>query len=84
MLSSPTFLMGSALATLWASIFHLLLGRRWADLIRFWFIALVGFAVGQAMAQVIGLPWPRLGQVRVIEATCACWLAMFVAHWVKV
>ncbi|MBN1401852.1 MAG: hypothetical protein JXA74_13500 [Anaerolineae bacterium] len=84
MLSSPIFLLGSAFATLWASLFHLLLGRGWTDLVRFWFIALVGFAIGQLMAQVIGLPWPTLGQVRVIEATVVCWVAMFVAHWVKV
>jgi uncharacterized membrane protein YhaH (DUF805 family) len=84
MLSSPVFLLGSALATLWASLFHLLLGRRWHDLIRSWFIALIGFAIGQIMAQVVDLPWPTLGQVRVIEATLICWGAMFIAHWLKV
>ncbi len=54
---SPVFLVGSALATLWAGMFHLFWGKRLADLIFFWFIGLIGFAVGQAMAEVLSLSW---------------------------
>lgn len=84
MFSSPVFLVGSALATLWAAMFHLFWGKRLADLVLFWFIGLIGFAVGQAMAEVLSLSWMLVGQVHVVEGTCACWIAMLVARWLKV
>lgn len=84
MFASPIFLFGSTLATCWAALFHLLLGKRFIDLILFWFIGLLGFAVGQAMADVLGLRWFLVGQVHVLEGTLGCWMAMLVARWVKV
>jgi hypothetical protein len=84
MFTSPMFLVSSALATLWAAMFHLLLGRKVVDLILHWFIGLIGFGVGQAMAEVLGLRWLLVGQVHIIEGTLACWLAMLIARWLKV
>ena len=84
MFSSPVFLLGSVVATLWAGIFHLLFGKRWTDLVRYWFVALAAFAVGQLMASAIGLPWPTFGQIHIIEASLVCWGAMFIARWLRV
>jgi len=84
MFRSPQFIVGSAIATALASLFHLLLGRGWRDLLLYWFIALVGFAVGQGMANILGLSLYMLGRVHVIEAAISCWLAMLVARWLKV
>ena len=84
MFTSPMFLVSSALATLWAAMFHLLLGRKVVDLILHWFIGLIGFGVGQAMAEALGLRWLLVGQVHIIEGTLACWLAMLIARWLKV
>ncbi|MEA3407852.1 MAG: hypothetical protein U9R48_07210 [Chloroflexota bacterium] len=83
MFSSPLFLFASTLATFWAAIFHLLLGQSLVDLILYWLIGLLGFAVGQALADVLHLHWFLVGQVHVVEGTLGCWLAMFVARWVK-
>lgn len=84
MFASPIFLVSSTLATLWAAIFHLLFGRKLLDLLLFWFIGLVGFAVGQAMADVLGLQWLLVGRVHLAEGTICCWIAMLVARWLKV
>ncbi|MBM3189067.1 MAG: hypothetical protein FJZ90_10140 [Chloroflexi bacterium] len=84
MFSSPIFLLGSTLATAWAALFHLLLGKHWTDLILYWFIGLIGFAVGQAMADILGLRFFLLGQVHLLEATLGCWTAMLVARWLQV
>lgn len=83
MFSSPLFLFASILASFWAAMFHLLFGRNLVELILYWFIGLVGFAVGQAMADVFRLDWFLMGQVHVVEGTLSCWLAMFVARWLK-
>ncbi len=84
MFSSPMFPVISALATIWAMVFHLLLGKRWMDLILCWFVGLIGFAVGQAMADVLGFHWLLLGQVHLVEGSLGCWIAMLVARWLKV
>ena len=84
MFSSPVFLTSSTLATLWAAMFHLLLGRSWADLVLYWFIGLIGFITGQAVADVLHLPWFLVGQVHIVEGTLSCWVAMLVARWLKV
>lgn len=84
MFASPVFLVSSTLATLWAAIFHLLFGRKLPDLILFWFIGLIGFAVGQATADVLELRWLLVGRVHLLEGTLCCWVAMLVARWLKV
>jgi hypothetical protein len=83
MFASPTFLVGSTLATLWAALFHLLLGKRWSDLVLSWFIALIGFGVGQAVAQTVGTEWMVVGELHLIEGTFICWLAMLIARWLR-
>jgi hypothetical protein len=84
MFASPAFLVGSTLATLWAALFHLLFGKKLVDLILYWFVGLVAFAVGQAMADVLGLQWLLVGEIHIAEGTLACWIGMLVARWLKV
>jgi hypothetical protein len=84
MFSSPALLLSSILATLWAALFHLLLGQQWVELVLHWFVGLVGFLVGQAMGDILGWNGLMIGQVHLLEGTCACWIAMLVARWLKV
>lgn len=83
MFSSPALLLGSTMATVWAALFHLLAGRRWQQLILYWFAGLVGFAIGQAVGDA--LPWSvlMLGQVHVLEGSVACWAMMGIACALK-
>ena len=84
MFASPVFLFGSTVATAWAAIFHLLLGKKWRELVLYWFAALVGFALGQAIGNAHGLDVLLLGQVRMLEGSVACWLAMLIAKCFRV
>jgi len=84
MFTWQVFLVSSMLATLWAGVFHLLFGKRLLDLFLYWFVGLIGFAIGQAMAEALNLHWWMLGQVHWIEGTIACWIALFVARALKV
>jgi hypothetical protein len=84
MFTWPVLLVGSVLSTLWAALFHLLFGRRVRDLILYWFVGLIGFAVGQAMGVALDLSWMLVGQLHFVESTFACWVAMFVARALKV
>lgn len=83
MFTSPVFILGSTLASLWAALFHLLRGRRLSDLVLCWFVALIGFFAGQFASDAAGLRWLMLGQLHVLEATVTCWLAMCIARWLR-
>jgi len=74
----------AALATLWAALFHLLFGKRLIDLVLYWFVGLIGFAVGQALATAFDWRWLMVGQAHIAEGTLACWIAMLVARSLKV
>jgi hypothetical protein len=84
MFTWPVFLVGSMLATVWSALFQLLFGRRLRDLILYWFVGLIGFAIGQAMGDALNLRLLLLGSVHLVEGTCACWIALFVARALKV
>ena len=84
MLTSPVFLLSSVLATFWAAVFQVIFGKKLVELLLYWFVGLIGFAVGQALAEVLGFRWLLVGQVHVAEATLACWIAMLVARALKV
>ena len=64
-------------------VFQLVYGKRFSDLVLYWFVGLIGFFVGQGLADVAGLRLLLLGQVHVLEATLGCAAAMFVARWLK-
>lgn len=84
MFASPVFLLGSTVATAWAALFHLLWGKKWRELVLYWFAGLVGFSIGQVIGNALGLEILLLGQVRLLEGTLVCWLAMLIARCFKV
>jgi len=83
MLASPVFMLGSTVASILAAAFHLLYGRKLTDLVLYWFVALLGFFVGQGLADVSGLRFLMLGQLHIVEGTLGCVGAMAVVRWLR-
>ena len=81
MFSSPIFLIGSVLATLWAGICYALFGKKLPDLFLYWIASLAGFFIGHYVADLLGLSFFQLGDVHAIEGTIGSWLAMFIVRW---
>lgn len=84
MFTSPVFILGSTIASLWSAAFHVLFGRRLLELVLFWFVGILGFFLGQLVGEVLGLNWLMLGQIHLLEATAACWASMAVVRWLRV
>lgn len=83
MLQTPALLIAFLLASIYAVLFHLWLGRNLRDLLAFWLAALIGFAVGQVTGQIWGfVPW-TVGQVHILEATLISFLFLVVARWLR-
>lgn len=81
---APSLLFSLLLASLYGAVFHFIWGKRWRDLVLYWIAAIVGFAMGQALFEFLGLSFYMIGQVRVVEATVLSWVCLFVARWLKV
>jgi hypothetical protein len=84
MVASPVFLLGSVLATILASLFDLVVGKHWSDLVLYWFIGIMGFFVGQAMSMALGFDFMRMGDIHLLGSVVCCGLFMALARWLKV
>ena len=77
----PGLFVSFVVASIYAAVFYLLLGRRPRDLLFFWLAALVGFASGHLVGDLWGfLPW-TVGQVHIIEASVLAILFLLLARW---
>ncbi len=81
---SPSFVFSFLLASLYGAVFHFIWGKRWRDLVVYWIAALVGFAIGQIVFDLLGFSIYIIGEVRVVESTVVCWVCLFVARWLNV
>lgn len=76
----PAWALGAVLSTLYATLFHLWQGESLGDLLRFWIAAWIGFAAGQLASQWMEFTWLQIGSLHVIGASLGAWLALLIAH----
>ncbi len=74
----PSLILSTVLAVLWAALWFAWRGRTARDWAIATLAALLGFGAGQLAGSLLGLPLPTIGQVRVIEGTLFCWLALLL------
>ena len=83
-LRSPPLALSLVLSSLYAGLFHLIWGQSWGEFLLYWITAIVGFGLGQAIGNAMGLNILMVGQVHLLEASLVCWAALFIAKWLKV
>ena len=79
----PTLILMAVIATLYATLFHLLWGKSLKELLVLWLAALVGFAAGQFLATSLALRDIQIGELHLLSASATCWLAMAFARQLK-
>jgi len=84
MAMSPSLVFSLLLASLYGAVFHFVWGKRWRDLALYWMVAVVGFAIGQALFNFLGFSIYLIGEVRVVESTIVSWVCLFVARWLNI
>ncbi|HOG47920.1 MAG TPA: hypothetical protein PLJ35_09345 [Anaerolineae bacterium] len=82
-MSLPGIVLSFAIASLYAGLFHFAFARRAAEVVRYWAVAIGGFAVGALVG--LAIPWQALvvGQVHVLEGSAACIAALFLTRWLQ-
>ncbi len=76
-LVSPALVFGFVVSSLYGFAFYLLFGQGWARLWVYWLIGIVGFAAGQWVGGLVGLPLLNVGAVNFLEATLISWMSLF-------
>ncbi len=79
-LLSPALLLGALLAISYASLYHVWSGRHLRDLIVALLTAGLGFYVGQLIGALTTSSLLQIGQLHVLEASIAAWVALLVMH----
>ena len=82
--SWPMVVLAVLLASLYATVFHVIKGRTLVELPIFWVASLVGFATGELAARVLNLNVLMIGELHVLEASIVSIAFLFIARWLKV
>lgn len=79
---SPSLVLSLTLAVLWATLWFVWRGQTAGDWVIDVLAALLGFAAGQLLAELLKSPLPAIGETRVIEGTLLALLALWlVDRW---
>lgn len=74
---SPSLILGFALSTLYGLVFFLVFGHGWLRFIVYWVTGIVGFFLGQWIANLVGLSIFNIGDVNLVEGTVVSWISLF-------
>ncbi|MBI3287482.1 MAG: hypothetical protein HYZ68_05480 [Chloroflexi bacterium] len=80
---SPPLVLSILLASLYAGLFHMLWGGSARRLALFWLLSLIGFGVGDILAETSGLALITIGRVHLLWGTLGSWGAMALARRLK-
>ena len=80
----PYLLLSFLIGAIYGTLFHLWRGKTLRDLPIYFFTGVIGFGLGQALGNLIGLTIVLIGPVHIAEATIVSWTGLFLIHWLKI
>ncbi|NJN16524.1 MAG: hypothetical protein HC822_09735 [Oscillochloris sp.] len=81
---APASLLIFLIATSCALLAHVLLGRRWRQMLLFWVAALVGCLLAYGLQLRLPLDLPAPANVPILESVLLAWLLLFVVARLRV
>ena len=80
----PELLLILLIGGIYGALFRLWRGKSFRDLLVYIVTAIVGFALGHVVGEIINLDVFTIGRLHVVEATLVSWGLMFIGSWLKV
>lgn len=80
----PYLLLSFVLGAIYGLLFHLWRGKDFQDLAIYFFTGIIGFAMGQVLANYAGLDIFLIGPLHIAEATLMSWINLFIIQWLKI
>ncbi|MBI5032539.1 MAG: hypothetical protein HZB51_18595 [Chloroflexi bacterium] len=72
----PSLVLAFLLASVYGLVFYLIFGHGWLRLIAYLVLGIVGFFLGQLLANFVGLALFNIGEMNLVEGTVTSWLAL--------
>ncbi|MEW5960383.1 MAG: hypothetical protein AB1801_21870 [Chloroflexota bacterium] len=79
----PHLLLSFLLGAIYGTGFFLWRGKTLKDLTIYGVAAMIGFILGQALGNLLGLNIFLIGPLHVVEATAVSAASLFLAQWLK-
>jgi uncharacterized membrane protein YeaQ/YmgE (transglycosylase-associated protein family) len=80
----PYLLLLLILGAIYGIMFHLWRGKTFKDLAIYLVAGIIGFIIGQAIGNLLGLQFFSIGPLHIVAGTLLSWLSLFVAQWLKI
>ena len=80
----PYILLAFLLGATYGTLFHLWRGKRARDLIIYFLTGIIGFGLGQALGNLLGLNFLMLGPLHIVEATFVSLISLFAIEWLRI
>jgi hypothetical protein len=80
----PYILLSLLLGGIYGILFHLWRGKSIRDLLIYFLTGIIGFGVGQGLADLSGFTLLLLGPIHIVEATIVSWASLFVIQWLRI
>jgi uncharacterized membrane protein YeaQ/YmgE (transglycosylase-associated protein family) len=81
---SPYFLLSILLGSVYGSAFHTWQGKTTRDILYYLIVGVIGFGLGQFLANYLVWQLYMIGPIHIIEASVCCWLSLFLARWLRI
>ena len=81
---SPYFLLSILIGGAYGAAFHIWQGKTLKDIVYYLLAGVIGFGLGQALANFFAWQLFLIGPLHIIEASLSCWLVLFIARWLRV
>jgi uncharacterized membrane protein YjjP (DUF1212 family) len=79
----PYLLLSVLLGAVYGTLFHLWRGKTFQDLLIFFVAGVLGFLLGQALGNLLGLEFFLIGPLHMGEATTGSLVSLLVVQWIK-
>ena len=80
----PDVLLSLLLGATYGTLFHLRRGKSVRDLVIYFLTGIIGFGLGQGLANLLGFNFLLIGPIHIVEATTVSWVSLFVIQWLKI
>jgi len=81
---SPYLLLAFLLGATNGALFHLWQGKNVRDLAIYFLTGVIGFGLGQMLANLMGINIFLIGPLHVVTATIVSWATLFIVKWLKI
>lgn len=80
---APSFLLAVLIGGAYGATFHIWQGKQIKEIFYYFFGGVIGFGLGQIVANFLGGDWFMIGPLHLIEASIGCWAILLLARWLK-